>query len=147
MARGKIRRRDTTNNFVDSDSIINGSIEIEDLKILDVGDSTGINAETLPYDHTAASPTIWDKINALIASTDFTFEKFTSVAATMDYTLTSPNQIDTTKPLQVYYNGLLLVEGATDDYEVVTNILADDTIQLKWDPGSGYEIYVFYQLA
>jgi len=140
----RIREPDLNDNIIDSDKIINGTIQAEDLKTLDTGDGSGINAETLPYDHTSATPTIWTKIESLISATGFTFDSFTSSSAT-DYVISGSRQIDTTKLLLVIYNGQVLREGASYDYEVITTTLTDDTIQLKWSPETGYEMYVVFE--
>lgn len=142
----RIRKPDLNDNIVDSDIIIDGSIEAVDLKTLDVGDGSGINAETLPYDHTAASPTIWDKIQSIISSVGgFGFEIFATNPSITDYQLSSSLQIDTTKFLLVFYNGQFLNIGATKDFEVITTTLADDTIQLKWAPELNKDLYVVFE--
>lgn len=144
MAR-RVRKPDLHNNIIDSEKVINGTLEKEDLKTLDTGDGSGINAETLPYEHTSATPTIWDKINSLIAGTGFTFDTFSSSSAQTDYVLSLSRQIDTTKLLLVFYNGMLLREGASNDYEVTTTTLTNDTIQFKWTPEDGFGIYVVFE--
>ena len=145
MARGKVRNRDIVDNMIDSNKIINGSIMVEDLKLLDTGDSTGINAETLPYDHTAASPTIWDKIQAIVLATDIQFDTFTSTSGVTSYQITGSRQIDTSRFLLVIYNGQFIYQGASLDYQVTTTTLTDDTITFNWNPETGYQIYVVFE--
>ena len=145
MSRGKVRNRDLADDQIDGSKIIDGSITIDDLKVLDAGDSSGVNAETLPYDHTSTTPSIWTKIEAIIAGIEFTFDKFTSSAAATDYVLAGSKQIDVTKLLLVFYNGQLMKNGATDDYQIVTTTLTDDTVRFNFTIETGYEIYVVFE--
>jgi len=145
MARGKVRNRDIANNMIDTNKVINGSLQIGDLKIQDTGDSTAVVAETIPYEYNVPGTSIWDKIEAIIAATGFTFDKWTSNTIQTDYVLAGAIQIDITKLLLVFYNGQLLKEGAGDDYEIITTTNPDDTIQLKWTPETGYEIYCVFE--
>jgi len=145
MARGKIRTRDIVDNMIDTNKIINGTIQIEDLKIQDVGDSTAIVAETIPYVYNVPGVSIWDKIETIIAATGFGFDEWTSSAASTDYTLSGSKQFDTTKLLAVFYNGQFMKQGATDDYDIVTVGVADDTIQFNFTIETGYQIYVIYE--
>lgn len=143
MAR-RIRKPDLFNNIIDSESIIDGTIRAQDLKTTDTGDGTGINAETLPYEASSATPTIHDTIQSIFSSIGFVYEKFISSSDT-DYVISDSKQIDTSRLLLVFYNGQLQREGASYDYEVTTTTLADDTIQFKWTPEVGYEIYVVFE--
>ena len=142
----RIRKPDLNDNIIDSATIIDGTIEAVDLKTLDSGDSSGINAETLPYDHTTASPTIWDKIEAIIAGSGLglQFQTFTTNASVQTYTLTGSKKIDTSQFLIVFYNSQFLNIGATKDFEVTTATLANDTIEFKWYPEASKDMYVIF---
>ena len=145
MARGKVRNRDLADDQIDGSKIIDGTITIVDLKLLDAGDSSGVNAETLPYDHTSATPTIWTKINAIILATGYVFDEWVSSAISTDYVLAGSKQFDVTKFLLVFYNGQFMKQGVSDDYQIVTTAIADDTIRFNFTIETGYQIYTVFE--
>ena len=145
MARGKVRNRDIVDNMIDTNKIMNGTMQIEDLKIQDAGDSTAVVAETIPYVYNVPVTSIWDKIEAIIAATGYTFDSFTSNVAVTDHVLAGSKQIDTTKILLVFFNGQLLKQGGSDDYQIVTTAITDDTVRFNFSPETGYEIYVVFE--
>ena len=135
--RGKIRKRDTSSAFVDSDSVLNDSLEINDLKKIDAGDSSAVNAETLPYEHTALTPTIHDIIASIIAGIDFVSQTITADGINDTFALTDP--IDTAKPYLVFYNGMHM--NLTDDFTFPTT----SSIEFTFVPIVSKKIHLYYQ--
>jgi hypothetical protein len=141
MARDKIRLKDQTNNSIDSSKVIDGSLTAQDIKRIDNGDSTGINAETLPYEHNSLTPTIKDKIDA-IEGVNWTNDSF--IMNGVDTSITLSNKINAASPYMLYLNGQLLKDNL--DYYIAysgnPSIIAFDFV-----PSNEDFVYILYQIG
>jgi hypothetical protein len=95
-----------------------------------------VNAETLPYDHTALTPTIHDKIASIIGLIDFTVTIISVDGINNNFVLANP--IDTSQPYLVWFNGEQ--QNYTDDYTFPDS----GHIQFTYIPEAGLKAVVFY---
>ncbi|MCA1919966.1 MAG: hypothetical protein LDL38_11240 [Flavobacterium piscis] len=138
--RAKLRNRDHGINSITSLNIENDTIQISDIKKLDTGDGTAINAETLPYEHTSLTPTIHDKIASIVGGIDLVKDEFIADGVSAVFTLS--NILDNTAPFLVFYNGQQMKEGSGNDFGL--NI-PHTAIIFNFVPVINTPIYVLYQ--
>lgn len=138
--RAKLRNRDHGLGSITGANIATDTVEIGDLKKLDAGDSTGVNAETIPYEHTSLTPTIHDKIAAIIGGIDWKKDEFVADGISSTYMLS--NTLDNTAPFLVFYNGQQMKEGGGNDFGL--NIPHTGII-FNFVPVINTPIYVLYQ--
>lgn len=139
MGRDKLRHRDQGANSIGSNNVIPNSLTIDDIKIQDTGDASSINAETLPYRHTALTPSIWTKIESIIAGTDWVKDEF--VANGTDNSFVLSNIVNQTKPFLVFYNGQQMRYGPGNDFSITGGDLIFSFIPVLDTP-----IYILYQI-
>jgi len=140
MSRDALRSKDYTNNSIDSNKIIDGSIEVNNIKRIDNGDESGINAETLPYSHTALSPTIKDKIDAIVSVLNYITETFSGDGVSSTFDLSYKVNIAT--PFFVFVSGVYQHYGNLNDYIFVNNNM---TLSFNYVPEDYIPITIIYQ--
>lgn len=138
--RGKIRQRDTSNPFIDSNSVIPGTLDINDLKLVDNGDSSAINAEMLPYEHIGLTPTIHDKIEAISADINWKKDEFVGDGVTTTFNLSLA--VNITQPYIIFVSGVKQREGIHYDWSFNSE---NNAIVFTYAPEVGLDIYMLYQ--
>jgi len=133
----RVRTADMTDNSIGSAQIIDETIVIDDLKTQTDLDS--INAQSIPYERTSPTPTIWDVISPLTAGT-FSLTKEVKTATGLSDTFALSGTVNTTVMYSVILNGQYMDESK--DYALITS---DTEIQFAFIPEVGLNIQIIYQ--
>jgi len=137
MAR-KLKQQDLKQSSTDSYTTTDGSLTKNDLQL--TGDTNSVTAETIPFERTAATPTIKDVIDTLIAGGGAgarVGQFFTGDGSTTIFNLTFV--VNPSVPPRITLNGQELYVGEAKDYTWVTNV-----ITFNYAPETGTTIYIEY---
>jgi hypothetical protein len=133
----RVRTADMTDNSIGSSQLIDETIVIDDLKTQTDLDS--INAQSIPFERTSPTPTIWDVVNPLTANTfNLTQDLFTATGLSDTFTLSGT--VDTTAIYYVIVNGQF--QDETKDFALIT---ADTEVKFNYLPETGMNIRVYYK--
>jgi hypothetical protein len=136
--RAKIGLNDNkANNINGTSNIIQGTIPVTALKLQDSGDASSINAETIPYQHNALTPTIYNKINAITSVANLQTDIFISDGINQVFTLSYT--YNATGLFLVFFGGIN--QNLTDDY-TITN--GNTKITMTYIPEPGMKLKVIY---
>jgi hypothetical protein len=132
----RIRREDLVDGIIDNSKLQNYTVTVSKIQTTDGGDGTGINAETLPFQHGFATPTIADKINAIISSNDWLIQTFNGDGVRTNFNIETP--VDISQKSLVFFNGQILKD--TYDYN-----LTSGNLFFLWTPENTKQIILFAQ--
>jgi hypothetical protein len=135
----RVRTADMTDNSIGSSQLIDETIVIDDLKTQTDLDS--INAQSIPFERTSPTPTIWDVVNPLTANT-FTLSQDLFTATGLSDTFTLSGTVDTTAIYYVVVNGQFQDEAK--DFALIT---ADTEVKFNYVPEVGMNLRVYYKPA
>jgi len=143
----RVRKEDLFDGIIDNSKIENLAVQVGKVRTLDTGDSTGINAETLPFGHSTATPTIADKINAM-TGINWIVDKWVGNASDTQFYLQF--WVDLNSPHFLFVNGQFQNEGVelpspTLDYYYVQPPVTQPYLVMNYVVETGLLIEFRYQ--
>ena len=136
----RTQNQDYKSGSVTGDTILDGTVTIDDLKTQT--DTNAITAETIPYERTSLTPTICDKIEALlsIGSTAYATDLFTGNGGSVDFPLSFTADLTTWHTVSV--NGLVQTLGASADY---TFTISNSNLHFNYTVENTLAIKIIYK--